>query len=119
MMLVQERLIDSIYPHENRPILCTIRINSTTRIAELVFPYLKRILKHKNKLIMDRNYHTKTSVYTTHEKSKCSMIYTKLLCHACYQEIKIRSLYLSKNGERGRSKFYHISCAVDKHILVI
>lgn len=111
------KLIKQIYPNENRSLYYPIKLSTTTHISEMIQPYQRRILGHKNKMIVDRSYLTKTSIHARQYNKFCPMIYSKVLCHACYQEIKIRDLYLSKNGERGRSKFYHISCAEIKNII--
>lgn len=118
MYIEEVTLIRQIYPNDKSSIFKPIRINSTTRIAELITPYQKRILQHKNKCIENRIYLPKTNGrYSKNQNRLRPMHYTKVLCHACYKEIELHNLYLSKNGEHGRSKFYHITCANMKNIL--
>lgn len=78
--------------------------------------YHTRALAHKNKRMENRVYLAKACIYSKHEESKCPMIWTKILCHACYKEIKVGYLYLTKNGERGKSKYYHLTCAEAKNL---
>lgn len=117
----QARLIKQIYPTTIRrditrfhSIYKPIKLNTTTRIVEMLPFYQKRIIKHKNKLIENRiDTVNKRKVWIVF----CPMHYSKVLCHACYQEILPHYLYLSKNGEHGRSKYYHVNCAAEKSII--
>lgn len=121
----QTRLIKQIYPTKIRrgitryqSIYKPIRTNTTTRIVEMLPFYQTRILKHKNKMIEDRIYLPKTNgQHQRNQNRMCPMHYSKVICHACCEEIKILNLYLSKNGEHGRSKYYHVICAADKNII--
>ena len=117
MSLNYIRLVKQVYPDRNESIYKPIKVSASTRIAEMIPKYQKRILKHKNKMIEGRSYTEKIFAYPYQVRVFCPMVYTKVLCHACYEEICIRDLYLSKNGEHGRSKFYHISCAEVKNII--
>jgi len=118
MTLESVVLLKRIYANDKSSLFKPIRINSTTRIAELILPYQKRIIKHKNKCIENRIYLPKTNGrYSKNQNRMCPMRYTKVMCHACCEEIELHSLYLSKNGEHGRSKFYHVNCAEIKNIL--
>lgn len=124
---VSIKLIKQVYPTTIRrgitrfhSLYKPIRTNTTTRIVEMLPHHQKRILKHKNKMIENRIYLPRTNGnYSRNQNRLCPMRYTKVLCHACYQEIESHCLYLSKNGEHGRSKYYHVTCAEDKNILVI
>lgn len=113
------KVLKQFYGNDKISIFKPIRLNSTTRIAELVGPYQKRIISHKNKNMESRLYRPKTNGDHKYKNQNtyCPIRYTKVICHACYQEIMLHDLYLSKNGEHGRSKYYHINCATLKNIL--
>lgn len=116
----QVKLIKQIYPEYNKKIYATIKLNTTTRISEMIPRYQKYITNNKNRMIENRIFLPKANgQYQRNQNRMCPMRYDKVLCHACYQEILPHYLYLSKNGEHGRSKFYHLTCAEEKHILIL
>lgn len=115
--LVKEKLLKQIYPQDTKSIYAPIKLNSTTRISEMIPRYQKYITHNKNRMIENRIYITNARRDTSTRFKP--MRYTKVFCHACYKEIESHCLYLSKNGEHGRSKFYHLTCAECKHILVL
>ncbi len=116
-VLQTSKLLAQFYPIDSKSLFAPILINSTTRIMELVTPYKKRSLTNRNKYIKTRIYRPKAGKYTRSEERFCPVVYTKVLCHACYKEIALHDLYLSKNGEKGRTKFYHVYCAELKNVL--
>lgn len=104
----QTHLIKQIYPKRNISIYEGIRINSTTSILEMLPCKKGRILYHINRRLSQRKYYNRAK--------HCPMIYNKILCHACYKEIGMRNLYVSKSSQ-SKSKFYHIDCATEKLII--
>lgn len=122
MMQQQVKLLKQIYPTGNNKFYESIILNSTTRIVELLPGYAKRIVNAKNKQIESRlsNLYRKHTLFRYNPiayQTTVPMKYSKVLCHACYGEIGVRCLYVSKNGECGRSKFYHLICADQKNVI--
>lgn len=122
MQQEQVKLLKQYYPNENNPLYEPIKLNSTTRIVEMLPGYQKRILNAKNKQIASRlsNLYRRHTLFRYNHvayETTLPMRYSKVLCHACYGEIGVRYLYVSKNGESGRSKYYHVTCADLKNVI--